>query len=52
MFYDNIVIMHTRPVKKKGIFAFLKPSMVEITVGLEEESVSEFAPQDGVLHEV
>lgn len=34
----NIVIMNVRDVKKKGIFRFLKPNMVEVTVALEEEN--------------
>lgn len=33
----NVVEMNTRNVKKKGIFSFLKPQMVEVTVALEEE---------------
>lgn len=35
---NNVVVMNVRSVKKKGLFAFLKPQMVEITVALEEES--------------
>lgn len=34
----NIVIMNARDVKKKGIFRFFKPNLVEITVALEEEN--------------
>ncbi|HKM20623.1 MAG TPA: flagellar biosynthesis protein FlhF [Lachnospiraceae bacterium] len=34
----NVVVMNVKNVKKKGLFAFLKPSMVEVTVALEEES--------------
>ena len=33
----NVVEMNTRTVKKKGIFSFLKPQMIEVTVALEEE---------------
>ena len=36
---DGIVIMNVRNVKKKGMFSFLKPQMVEVTVALEEEPV-------------
>ena len=36
---DGIVIMNVRNVKKKGMFSFLKPQMIEVTVALEEESV-------------
>lgn len=36
---DGIVIMNVRNVKKKGMFNFLKPQMVEVTVALEEEPV-------------
>ncbi len=35
---NNIMIMHVKPVKKKGLFAFIRPHMVEITVALEEEN--------------
>ena len=34
----NVVIMNVKNVKRKGLFAFLKPQMVEVTVALEEES--------------
>lgn len=34
----NIVIMNVRNVKRKGIFRFLRSSMVEVTVALEEEN--------------
>ena len=36
---NGIVIMNVRNVKKKGLFSFLKPQMVEVTVALEEEPV-------------
>ena len=36
---NGIVIMNVRNVKKKGIFSFLMPQMVEVTVALEEEPV-------------
>ena len=36
---NGIVIMNVRNVKKKGMFSFLKPQMVEVTVALEEEPV-------------
>lgn len=35
---ENVVVMNVKNVKRKGIFAFLKPHMVEVTVALEEES--------------
>lgn len=35
---DNVVVMNVRSVKRKGLFAFLKPKMTEVTVALEEES--------------
>lgn len=34
----NIVIMNVRNTKKKGIFSFLSPQQVEVTVALEEEN--------------
>ena len=34
----NVVVMNVKNVKKKGLFAFLKPQLVEVTVALEEES--------------
>ncbi len=35
---DGVVVMNVKPVKSKGLFAFLKTPMVEVTVALEEES--------------
>ncbi|MCR5687684.1 MAG: flagellar biosynthesis protein FlhF [Lachnospiraceae bacterium] len=35
---ENVVIMSTRSVKKKGPLSFLKKPVVEVTVGMEEES--------------
>lgn len=35
---DNVVIMSSRSLKKKGPFSFLKKSMMEVTVGMEEET--------------
>ncbi len=35
---DNVVIMSTRSLKKKGLFSFLSKPLVEVTVGMEEES--------------
>lgn len=35
---ENVVIMSTRSIKKKGLFSFLKKPVVEVTVGMEEES--------------
>lgn len=34
---DGVVVMNVRKVRKKGLFAFLKPQMTEVTVALEEE---------------
>jgi len=34
---SNVVIMNVRNVKRKGIFSFLMPQIVEVTVALEEE---------------
>lgn len=34
----NVVEMNVRNVKKKGLFSFLLPQMVEVTVALEEEN--------------
>ena len=34
----GVVIMNVKTVKKKGIFSFLKPAIVEVTVALEEEN--------------
>lgn len=34
----NVVIMNVKNVKRKGIFAFLKPQKVEVTAAVEEES--------------
>lgn len=35
---DGVVVMNVKKVKSKGLFAFLKPQLTEVTVGLEEES--------------
>ena len=35
---NHVVIMNVRNIKKKGIFSFLMPQQVEVTVALEEES--------------
>ncbi len=35
---EGAVVMNVKPVKSKGLFAFLKSPMVEVTVALEEES--------------
>lgn len=34
----NVVIMNVKSVKRKGLFAFLKPQMVEVTAAVEEEN--------------
>ncbi len=34
---SNVVIMNVRSVKRKGIFSFLMPQAIEVTVALEEE---------------
>ncbi|MDE5907561.1 MAG: flagellar biosynthesis protein FlhF [Lachnospiraceae bacterium] len=34
---SNVVIMNVRNIKRKGMFSFLKPQLVEVTVALEEE---------------
>lgn len=35
---EGVVVMNVKPVKNKGLFAFLKSPMTEVTVALEEES--------------
>ncbi len=35
---ENVVIMSARSLKKKGLFSFFRNPLVEITVGMEEES--------------
>jgi len=35
---EGVVVMNVKPVKSKGLFAFLKTPMIEVTVALEEES--------------
>ena len=34
----NVVIMNVKNIKRKGLFAFLKPQLVEVTAALEEEN--------------
>ena len=36
---NNVVEMNVRNVKRKGLFSFLMPQMVEVTVALEEENI-------------
>lgn len=36
---NGIVIMNVREAKNKGLFAFLKPKQIEVTVALEEEKM-------------
>lgn len=40
---NNVVIMNVRSVKKKGLFSFLRPQLIEVTVALEEESEQRYA---------
>ena len=40
---NNVVIMNVKQVKAKGIFAFIRPKMVEVTAALEEEQ-EKFSP--------
>ncbi|MDR2889435.1 MAG: flagellar biosynthesis protein FlhF [Lachnospiraceae bacterium] len=35
---NNVVVMNVRNIKKKGIFSFLSPQLMEVTVALEEEN--------------
>ena len=35
---SNVVVMNVRNTKKKGLFSFLRPQLVEITVAVEEDS--------------
>ena len=42
---NHVVIMNVRNVKRKGIFSFLMPQLVEVTVALEEESEQSTPPQ-------
>ncbi len=35
---NNVVVMNVRNTKKKGIFGFFSPQMVEVTVALEDET--------------
>ncbi len=35
---EGVVVMNVKPVKSRGLFAFLKSPMMEVTVALEEES--------------
>lgn len=34
---SNVVVMNVKTIRRKGIFAWFKPVMVEVTVALEEE---------------
>ena len=41
---NGVVIMNVRSVKRKGIFSFLRPQLIEVTVALEEEPARAAAP--------
>lgn len=41
---SNVVVMNVRNVKRKGLFGFLKPQLIEVTVALEEENEQKFMP--------
>jgi flagellar biosynthesis protein FlhF len=34
---SGVVIMNVKEIKRKGVFSFMKPQLVEVTVALEEE---------------
>lgn len=38
----GVVVMNARNLKQKGLFAFFRPQLVEVTVALEEETPSAF----------
>ena len=46
---ENVVIMSVRNVKKKGLFSFLSRHLVEVTVGMEEESERNAQPTFSAL---
>ena len=35
---ESVVIMNVRSIKKKGLFAFFAPAIIEVTAAIEEES--------------
>ena len=39
----NVVVMNVKNVKRSGLFAFLKPQLVEVTVALEEDNANDAA---------
>ena len=41
---ENVVIMSTRSLKKKGLLSFLKKPVVEVTVGMEEDTTASANP--------
>ena len=43
---QNVVVMNVHTMKKKGVFRFLKPKMIEITVALEEEADKELTRRE------
>lgn len=34
---NGVVVMNAKEIKKKGLFSFLRPAVIEVTVALEEE---------------
>ncbi len=48
----NIIVMNVKSLKNKGLFSFLKPQVIEVTVALEEEPVPDTVSADPVSAEM
>lgn len=46
---NGLVIMNVRTIKKKGLFAFLRPGQIEVTAALEEENPQKMQ-YSGITH--
>lgn len=47
---NGVVVMNVKNLKKKGLFSFFKPQLVEVTVALEEETERFVAPKKETPH--
>lgn len=47
---NGVVVMNVKNLKKKGLFSFFKPQVVEVTVALEDDTERFTAPKKEPVH--
>ncbi|MBQ7359683.1 MAG: flagellar biosynthesis protein FlhF [Lachnospiraceae bacterium] len=47
---NGVVVMNVKNIKKRGLFSFFKPQLVEVTVALEDEAERFVAPKKETPH--